>query len=103
MLGCGEAGYQDAGMGQARMQKCWDGGIWGYGMQDIWGCGLGGVQRVPGVQGDGDTWGWRCTGCEDTGMQGHSCRPVQFHLEPHTYSAAPSTPGKRVMVKWAML
>lgn len=73
------------------------------GMQGIWGAGLEvcSVLGVPRVQGDGDTQGWRCTGCGDTAAG--QCGAMGAHLEPHTYSAALSTSGKRVMAKGAML
>lgn len=43
----------------------------------------------------------RTLGCRDTAAG--QCDAVGAHLEPHIYCAAPSTPGKRVMAKWAML
>lgn len=63
-------------------QGCSGAGMVEYGdmgMQGIWGAGLEecSVLGLPRVQGDGDTQGWRCSACEDTGMQGHSCRPVR--------------------------
>lgn len=61
MPGCRDVGKQ--GCKGAGMVEYGD-----IGMQDIWGVGLEDCSMlgVPRVQGDDDTWGWRCTGY--TGM-----------------------------------
>lgn len=71
MLGCGEAGYQDAGMGEARMQKCWMVEYGDMGCRISGGVGLEEYSVYPGcremeIRGDGGVLGVRTLRCRDT-------------------------------------
>lgn len=89
----GSKGAEVLGWWNMGTQQCRASGVWG--LEE---CSMLGV---PGVHGDGGVLCVRTLGCRDTAAG--QCDAMGARLEPHTYCAAPSTPGKRVMAKWAML
>lgn len=98
MDGCQDAGCWDVECGDVEMQSSW-----GVGVEGCWGAAYQDTR----MQGDGDNvrtpthWEVRIRGCRDTAAG--QCDAVRARPGPCTYSAARSTPGKRVMAKGAVL
>lgn len=111
MEGCWGAQMGATGMEGCQDAGCWDVGMWGCRVAGVWGWRGAGVQHIgtPGcremeIRGDAGMrtrWDVRTPGCRDTAAGQREA--VRARPGPCTYSAARSTPGKRVTAKGAVL